>query len=132
MNGKTRGDWEGEYTYVGARGSSVIDYIFVNKKVLGNIIKFKIEERMDSDHMLITLEVEEKEEERRMRKGEEKIKKEQEEKEVICRDNEAKTAYQNRTNELGWTEGQEEEIIEMKWERLKGLVELFGVQKKED
>jgi len=32
LNGTTRGDWEGEFTYAGARGSSVIDYIMVNEK----------------------------------------------------------------------------------------------------
>jgi len=25
LNGKTSGDWDGEYTYVGARGCTVID-----------------------------------------------------------------------------------------------------------
>lgn len=31
LNGKTEGDWEGEFTYVGARGCSVIDYAIVCK-----------------------------------------------------------------------------------------------------
>lgn len=45
LKGKTKGDWEGEYTYMGARGCTVIDYAFVNDKVLDKVIKFKIEER---------------------------------------------------------------------------------------
>lgn len=28
LNSKTESDWEGEHTYIGARGSTVIDYIF--------------------------------------------------------------------------------------------------------
>lgn len=29
LNGKTNGDWEGEYTYIGSRGCTVIDYIIL-------------------------------------------------------------------------------------------------------
>lgn len=28
LNSKTESDWEGEHTYIGSRGSTVIDYIF--------------------------------------------------------------------------------------------------------
>jgi len=31
MNVKTRGDWDGEYTYVEVRGNAMIDYVFVNE-----------------------------------------------------------------------------------------------------
>lgn len=31
FNGCKQGDWDGEYTYVGARGCSVIDYSIVNE-----------------------------------------------------------------------------------------------------
>lgn len=51
LNGTTEGDWEGEYTYVGARGSTVIDYVFVNENMYDRIQKFKIGDRVDSDHM---------------------------------------------------------------------------------
>lgn len=32
LNGTARGDAAGEYTYVGPRGCSVIDYVIVNKQ----------------------------------------------------------------------------------------------------
>lgn len=35
LNGITEGDWEGEYTYVGARGSTVIDYIVASEELDG-------------------------------------------------------------------------------------------------
>lgn len=50
LNGKTEGDWEGEYTYIGAKGNTVIDYIFVNEKIKEKVIEFRIEERVNSDH----------------------------------------------------------------------------------
>jgi len=45
LNGKTKGDWRGEFTYVGARGSTVIDYILVNERALDKTIDFKVESR---------------------------------------------------------------------------------------
>jgi len=33
LNGRTEGDWEGKYTYVEVRGSSVIDYVIVNEAI---------------------------------------------------------------------------------------------------
>lgn len=53
MNGRIRGDWDGEYTYIRARGSTVINYIFVNANVQDRVREFRIEERVDSDHMPI-------------------------------------------------------------------------------
>lgn len=50
-NGRTTGDWEGEYTYVGLRGSSVIDYAIVNENVYDKVVEFRIDVRVDSDHL---------------------------------------------------------------------------------
>jgi len=33
LNCCTKGDWEGEFTYVGARGCSTIDYVVVNERI---------------------------------------------------------------------------------------------------
>jgi len=33
MNGTTESDWNGEFTYVGARGNTVIDYVIINENV---------------------------------------------------------------------------------------------------
>lgn len=83
LNRKTEGDWEREFTYVGGRGNSVIDYIFVNVCVQDRIRTFKVEDRVDSDHSPISMEMkwekEEDEEEGRDGKPEEEKKEEEEE-----------------------------------------------------
>lgn len=33
LNGATTGDWEDEFTYLEAKGSAVIDYVIMNKKM---------------------------------------------------------------------------------------------------
>ena len=50
LNGNAKGDEEGEFTFIGARGNSVIDYIIVNDRMWENLIKFKVEDSVDSDH----------------------------------------------------------------------------------
>lgn len=55
LNGWEVGDERGEYTYVGARGHSVIDYVIVNEWCLNNVISFKVESRVDSDHLPLGL-----------------------------------------------------------------------------
>jgi len=39
-SGCIEGDWEGEFTYVGARESSVIDYVLVNENIRSSRMKF--------------------------------------------------------------------------------------------
>ena len=58
LNGNMRGDEKGEYTYVGARGKTVIDYGIVNEEAWKEIKTFKIGERIDSDHQPLEVEVE--------------------------------------------------------------------------
>ncbi|XP_067205427.1 uncharacterized protein [Linepithema humile] len=101
LNGKTRGDW---------------------KESTRNKLEFRIEERVNSDHLPISLELETIEE----RRGKGKT----EEKEVICWDTETKKAYQDRTNEIGWAKGQEEEAVDKIWEKLKDLVSGSMIYKK--
>lgn len=57
LNGASEGDMEGEYTYVGARGSSVINYIFVNEVGYNIVNSFKVGERVKSDHMPLIAEL---------------------------------------------------------------------------
>lgn len=105
LNGRTEGDWEGEYTYVGARGSSVIDYVVVNEKIDAKVIEFKIDVRVDSDHMPMSVKIEDKE-----RSGEEeeedKTEEQEEEIEIIQWDEEAVKKYMETAKE---TVKQEEE-----------------------
>lgn len=44
LNGNTEGDEEGEVTYIGARGSSVIDYAITNVEIGGKINRMVIED----------------------------------------------------------------------------------------
>lgn len=50
LNGNTIGDLEGKNTYRGYKGQTAIDYSFVNVQAREKIMKFNIEERIDSDH----------------------------------------------------------------------------------
>lgn len=103
LNGKTEGDWEGEYTYTGARGSTLIDYIFVNTKVTERVLECKVEEKVDSNHLPISLKMETREEKRGNKKrqtGESKIRAVEENKKV-CWDLEAKKKYREITEKIG-------------------------------
>ena len=51
LNGYKKGDYEGEFTYIGSRGSTVIDYVIVNEDTNELIEEFNIEESIDSDHL---------------------------------------------------------------------------------
>jgi len=85
LNGCTEGDWEGEFTYIGARRCSVIDYVIVNERIGNRISRFRVGDRVDSDHMPleVTLEV-------RRGRGQDKKTQEQEKKKskviekIIC------------------------------------------------
>lgn len=47
----------GEYTYLGPKGSSVIDYIIANQEALDKINRLKVGQRAESDHWPLELEV---------------------------------------------------------------------------
>jgi len=76
LNGTTNGDREGEFTYVSDRGCSVIDFVTVNS-CNEFVNSFKVENRVDSDHMPLVVEIEEEEEEGRSEEEEEKEQKEE-------------------------------------------------------
>jgi len=100
LNGCTEGDWEGEFTYVGAMGCSVIDYVVVNERIGNRIRRFRIGNRVDWDHMPLELIMEMKSreghEKRIQRQGRKKMK----EIEMIIWNQEAKEAYAERTDEM--------------------------------
>lgn len=50
LNGNVRGDKKGEYTYTGALGSTVIDYVLGDKEVKDRVREMKIGDKVDSDH----------------------------------------------------------------------------------
>lgn len=49
-----RDDWN-EYTYVGNKGQSVINYVIGKEKVKRKIERMEIGDRVDSDHQLVVL-----------------------------------------------------------------------------
>lgn len=104
LNGKTKENWEDKYTYVGARGCMVIDFIFANELGIEKCAKFVVISRVDSDYMPICIEIwEEKEEDKdRRRKEKKETTEEQEEKRIISWDEEAIERYRKLTEEIGW------------------------------
>ncbi|XP_025271364.1 golgin subfamily A member 6-like protein 22 [Camponotus floridanus] len=65
-NGNMNGDEEGEFTYIGPRGMTTIDYLLTNISGKEIIQRMKIGEKIESDHMPIEVTWKKKTEERRM------------------------------------------------------------------
>jgi hypothetical protein len=55
LNGDRQGDEEGEWTYNGSRGETVIDYGIVNEEAWGKVEEFGIGERTETNHLEIAL-----------------------------------------------------------------------------
>lgn len=55
LNGDTEGDEEGEWTYTGGRGESVIDYVVEDERTRKGIEKLRVKEKVDSDHQPIVV-----------------------------------------------------------------------------
>jgi len=52
-----RKDKDGEYTFTGGKGGTVIDYVLGNKEVRDKIEKMYIGDRIDSDHQPLEVEL---------------------------------------------------------------------------
>lgn len=57
LNGSEVGDEEGEFTFIGARGSSVIDYVVVNQEMKEIVTRFELEGRVESNHTPVTVTI---------------------------------------------------------------------------
>ena len=55
LNGTTTGDEEGEFTFIGSRGDSVIDYTITNEAAWKRLGEFNVVERVESDHLPICI-----------------------------------------------------------------------------
>jgi len=120
LNGRTKGDWRGEFTYAGARGSIVIDYVFVNERAMDRIIEFKIESRVDSDHMPLRVRLKKKEEDPKEEEGkEEEGTRRYRMKERISWSEEAIEKYRETTDLVEQEEGQESWSVEERWQKMK-------------
>lgn len=71
LNGNIKGDEEGEWTYVGEKGTSVIDYAITNSEGLQQIRELIIGERVESDHLplIVRLKSKEEREEEKSKRG---------------------------------------------------------------
>lgn len=57
LNGRTIGDTEGKFTFIGGVGKSVIDYCLISQQAKELVSKFSIESQMHSDHLPLKLEL---------------------------------------------------------------------------
>lgn len=62
MNGCTEGDEDGEWTYIGPIGESVIDYILGGERITDDVKKMEIGDNVDSEHHPIIVWIKGKEE----------------------------------------------------------------------
>ncbi len=74
LNGNWEGDWEGEFTYVGHMGSTVVDYGIVNGVGKDKIKQMCVGKRVESDHQPVIMVVEGRSEEEHIGEGEEERK----------------------------------------------------------
>ncbi|XP_067206638.1 uncharacterized protein [Linepithema humile] len=68
FNGSVRGDEEGEYTFTGGRGNTVIDYVIGEGEIRDRIEKMRIGDRVDSDHHPVEVWLRGEEERRALRR----------------------------------------------------------------
>lgn len=57
LNGNMEGDENGEFTFIGGKGNSVIDYVLVDASVKSEVKSFKIGDRVESDHLPMRMEM---------------------------------------------------------------------------
>ena len=67
FNGDMRGEEEGEWTFTGGRGNTVIDYVIENEECREKVKRLGVGDKIDSDHHPIEVEVEGKRVEERRR-----------------------------------------------------------------
>src|SRR5436190_10590343 len=70
FNGDMRGDEEGEWTFTGGRGNTVIDYVIGNEECREKVKRLRVGDRIDSDHHPIEMEIEGRRVEERRRSRE--------------------------------------------------------------
>ncbi|XP_071577594.1 uncharacterized protein [Temnothorax nylanderi] len=73
LNGGMKGDEEGEYTYTGGKGETVIDYILGDEDIREKVERLEVGEKVDSDHHPLILWIRDSEKGKQRRKEVEKI-----------------------------------------------------------
>lgn len=128
MNGNVKGDWEVDFTYVGSSGSSVIDYVLINDNIVDKVEEFKMDVRVNSDHMPLCIRIGREESREQEEEGEEEEAVEQT-RMVLKWDEEAIQRYMENTEEMQEGEFQEEENVEDMWQKLKVWVKNAMIKK---
>jgi hypothetical protein len=57
LNGNKEGDEEGEWTYIDSRRETMIDYAIENEEAQDRVEEFRIEERVDWDHLPLEISI---------------------------------------------------------------------------
>lgn len=124
-NGNVEGDEEGEYTFTGPRGNTVIDYVIMNERIRDKVRKFKVEERIESDHAPISIELENI---RGEKVREEREKRNLETKEILSWSEESVEIFKAQTEEF--EENIREEVsMDEGWAKLKEWIDRTVVRK---
>lgn len=100
---------------------------FCSENAIDRIEKFRVDDRVDSDHLLITLKIEERGRGRTYVEG--KDKEEEEEIWKICWDEESVQMYKENVEKLTW-EKDSQGTIEEKLDKLKDMVQVAMIRKK--
>ncbi|EZA50916.1 hypothetical protein X777_10743, partial [Ooceraea biroi] len=69
FNGNIKGDEDGEFTFTGGRGCTVIDYVMGDLEVRNRIERMEVGDRIESDHQPIEVRIKGEEEGRKRGKG---------------------------------------------------------------
>ncbi|KAH0820667.1 hypothetical protein GEV33_002124 [Tenebrio molitor] len=124
LNGNCIGDEKGEYTYIGSRGETVIDYVMVNEEAWDEIEEFKVGERVESDHMPLEVRTKGREKERSMKDVKRKIVKN-------IWTEEGKEKYRARLREAKYEEEEINEKVRELSENLKNATEKKEIEIRE-
>lgn len=104
LNGNTKGDEAGEFTCIGGKGNSVIDYIMIDPLMKDKIKSFRIEDRVESDHLPMVMEV--------YGRTEKEKKKEEQWKEKRVWTEEGKRHYQEEVQKMDFEREEPNELME--------------------
>jgi len=118
LNGCTMGDDEGEFTFTGGKGNTVIDYVMGDEEMREKVINLKIGERIESDHQPVVVRVEGVKRSRgserrgirrRMRRG--------------IWNEEGREVYRRKMLETGWEKGGVRIVGDKMERRIKDIIE---------
>ncbi|XP_011861498.1 PREDICTED: golgin subfamily A member 6-like protein 1, partial [Vollenhovia emeryi] len=113
LNGGIRGDNEGNWTYTGGRGESVIDYVMVEEDIEEEIERMEVVNRIESDHHPVVVWLKG---DRRGRKG---GRRERGREVRGVWDEEGREDFKNKLGEIGIGERRVDEEIEEAEEKIR-------------